>query len=168
MRRLLILLGVTVYAVAEIWLLSIIAGYVGIGGVLLLLLFEFIIGAYIIKRAGIAALRSLNESLVAGNSQANAAAASSGLLALAGLLIAVPGVLTDVLGVLLVIPPVRRAVAQLAGRAISRRISRYVGPVSPAGFTRGDSTIVVTSVVRDEDPPPADPPLQLPTRPEPE
>ncbi len=161
MRRLLWLLGITAYAVAEIWVLSLLANYIGIGGVVLLLVLEFGIGVLIVRRAGISAVRSLNDSLVAGEQQAGRAAASSGLMALGGILIAIPGVLTDLLGLLLLIPPVRRWVARVSGRAISRRVERYVGPVSPAGFTRGDDTIVVTSVVRDDDSPVTRPPAQL-------
>jgi UPF0716 protein FxsA len=157
MRRLLFLIAFGGYAILEIWLLTLLADVISISGVIFLCIALFFVGIYVIKLAGVAALRSLNDSLTptvtAATPGSAAAAASSGLLALGGLFIALPGPITTVLGLLLLIPFVRRFVARVTGRAISRRVDRYVGPVSPAGFSRGDETIVVTSVVRDEDVP---------------
>ena len=150
-KRLAILAALAAYAIAEIYLLSVLVGLISVSGVIFLLLVEFVLGAWIIKRAGVAALRSLNDSLVVGDSTAGAQAADKGLVALAGLLIAVPGVLTDVFGLLLLIPPVRRWSGRVLKRSVSRRVEKYVGPVSPAGYSRGDEAIVVTSVIRDED-----------------
>jgi UPF0716 protein FxsA len=165
MRRFLFLVAFAVYAIVEIWLLMLLADVITVSGVIFFCIVEFFLGIYIIKRAGLAALRSLNDSLAptvtAATPGSSAAAASSGLMALGGLFIALPGPVTTVLGLLLLIPVVRRLVARASGRAISRRVERYVGPVSPAGFTRGDETIVVTSVVRDEDAPPPAPPQAI-------
>jgi UPF0716 protein FxsA len=161
MRKFLFLVAFAAYAIVEIWLLMLLADVITVSGVIFFCIVEFFLGIYIIKRAGIAALRSLNDSLTptvtAATPGSTAAAASSGLLALGGLFIALPGPVTTVPGLLLLVPFVRLLVARVSGRAISRRVERYVGPVSPAGFTRGDETIVVTSVVRDEDTPPPAP-----------
>jgi UPF0716 protein FxsA len=161
-KRLAILAALAAYVIAEIYLLSVLVGLISISGVIFLLLVEFVLGAWIIKRAGVAALRSLNDSLVVGGSTAGAQAADKGLVALAGLLIAVPGVLTDVFGLALLIPPVRRWSGRVIKRAVTRRAEKYVGPVSPAGYSRGDEAIVVTSVIRDEDVRPQGPIAELP------
>jgi UPF0716 protein FxsA len=176
MRRFLFLVAFAVYAIIEIWLLILLADVITVSGVIFFCIAEFFVGIYIIKRAGLAALRSLNDSLTPTVTSAtpgsSAAAASSGLLALGGLFIALPGPVTTFLGLLLLIPFVRRFVARMSGRAISRRVERYVGPVSAAGFTRGDETIIVTSVVRDKDAPPPPPPPAItdydPDEPKPE
>lgn len=165
-RRLAVLAGLAVYAIAEIYVLSLLVNAITISGVIFLLLVEFLLGVWIIKRAGVAALRSLNHTMVVGDPAASTQAADKGLIALAGLLIAIPGVLTDVVGLALLIPPIRNWTRGVLGRAINRRVERYVGPVSPAGFRRGDETIVVTSVIRDESTAPSAPIAELPPKPD--
>jgi UPF0716 family protein affecting phage T7 exclusion len=78
-----------------------------------------------------------------------------------GLLIAVPGFLTDVIGLLLLIPVVRRTVAQTAMAAVAHRLGVRLDASSggrvPGGSTvappRGD--VVRGEVVERHDEPPA-------------
>ena len=152
-RRLLWLVVATAYAVGDIWLLSLLAQAIGVPSLILLLIVELAFGLYLVRRAGGAALRSLGDTLATGSGDSGGAAASSGLVAVAGVLIAFPGVLTDALGLLLLIPGVRRWTAGVIGRSLRRRYERYVTLNGTGTTLRGTDTIIVTSVVRDEDEP---------------
>ncbi|MER6925015.1 FxsA family protein, partial [Streptomyces spiralis] len=64
--RRLLPLGIAVWLVLEIWLLTVVAGAAGGFTVFLLLLAAFVFGAVVIKRAGRRAFQNLNEALQRG------------------------------------------------------------------------------------------------------
>lgn len=79
-----------------------------------------IIGATILHRQGVATLRRAVEMTERG--AAPLAPALDGVFLLfAGALLLTPGLITDLTGVLLLIPPIRRAVAQWAFASLMRR-----------------------------------------------
>ena len=93
----------------------------GIGGgptVLLLLLFS-LAGLWLLRREGLGAIRDLRSRRP--GSLAPSAAADRALKVVAALLLVFPGLLTDVAGLLLLVPPVRAAVAVVLGRRLRRR-----------------------------------------------
>ena len=128
----LVILGVVSYFAVEWLAASLLARWIGWGGVALVMMILFIIGVAVCRRAGFSALRATAPVSVDGvvvtspNSQSSSTAmkamGDAGLRFVAGFAIAVPGLVTSVLGGLMLIPGIRRGVggfgaAQLRGRA---------------------------------------------------
>ncbi|MET9147415.1 FxsA family membrane protein [Streptomyces sp. NPDC004042] len=149
-------LGVAVWLVLEIWLLTLVAGAAGGLTVFLLLVAAFVLGAVVIKRAGRRAFQNLNETLQRGTAPSDRRG-GNGLMMLGGLLLMIPGMISDVAGLLLLLPPVQRAVGRLAERTVERRL-RTVGPgtlgdaFQQARMHRPDGKVVQGEVIRDDRP----------------
>jgi len=122
------------------------------------------LGIVVMRRAGMAAFRSLRATTVDGVTvvpgateetmqKVAADASNAGSLFVAGLLIAVPGLVTSLVGIVLLIPPVRRAAGRAASRFVRRRADR-AGLTFTSTATVGGVTVVAGDVVRDEPQPP--------------
>ncbi|MFD8422466.1 FxsA family membrane protein [Streptomyces sp. NPDC059466] len=156
-------LGIAVWLVLEIWLLTVVAGAASGFAVLLLLVAGFVLGSVIVKRAGRRAFRNLSETLQQQQSGAAPTAPTggggngNGLMMLGGLLLMLPGLVSDAVGLLLLIPPVQKALSRYAERAIERRI-RAATPGSvgdafqQARIHRPDGKVVQGEVIRDDTP----------------
>ncbi|MFC9288232.1 FxsA family membrane protein [Streptomyces sp. NPDC057052] len=147
-------LGLAVWLVLEIWLLTVVAGAAGGFTVFLLLLAGFLLGSVVIKRAGRRAFRNLNEALQRGTPPSSGG--GSGLMMLGGLLLMIPGPVSDGLGLLLLLPPVQKAVGRYTERTVDRKL-RAAGPGSlgdafqQARMHRPDGKVVQGEVIsRDE------------------
>lgn len=151
-------LGIAVWLVLEIWLLTLVAGAAGGFTVFLLLLAAFVLGAVVIKRAGRRAFQNLNEALQGGGTP-SARRGGNGLMMLGGLLLMIPGMVSDAVGLLLLLPPVQRAVSRHAERAVDRKL-REATPgtlgdaFQQARMHRPDGKVVQGEVIRDDEPGP--------------
>lgn len=132
-------LGIAVWLVLEIWLLTLVAGASSGLAVFLLLLAGFVLGAVVIKRAGRRAFQNLSQAVQQGT--APASGGGSGLMMLGGLLLMIPGLISDALGLLLLIPPVQKALARYAERVVERKLGR----VTPAPSETPSSRPVCTA-----------------------
>ncbi|MGW3412651.1 FxsA family membrane protein [Streptomyces sp. NPDC000888] len=153
-------LGIAVWLVLEIWLLTVVAGAASGLTVFLLLVAGFILGSVVIKRAGRRAFRNLSETLQ--QQQSGVAPTSgtgkgdgNGLMMLGGLLLMIPGLISDALGLLLLIPPVQKALSRYAGRTIDRKIAAAspgtLGDAfQQARMHRPDGKVVQGEVIRDD------------------
>ncbi|MFB7500259.1 FxsA family membrane protein [Streptomyces sp. NPDC056161] len=152
-------LGIAVWFVLEIWLLTRVAGAAGGLTVFLLLVAGVVAGSVVIKRAGRRAFRSLNEAMQRGGSPERGG--GNGLMMLGGLLLIIPGLISDAAGLLLLIPPVQQAVSRYAERIFERRL-RKAAPGSlgdafqQARIHRPDSKVVQGEVVKDDADAPGD------------
>ncbi|MFG2360449.1 FxsA family membrane protein [Streptomyces mirabilis] len=155
-------LGIAVWLVLEIWLLTLVAGAASGFAVFLLLVAGFILGSVVIKRAGRRAFRNLTETLQQQQSGVPPTSTSgggegNGLMMLGGLLLMIPGLISDALGLLLLIPPVQKALSRYVERAIDRKI-REATPGSvgdafqQARIHRPDGKVVQGEVIREENP----------------
>lgn len=154
-------LGIAVWLVLEIWLLTVVAGAASGLTVFLLLVAAFILGSVVIKRAGRRAFRNLSETLQ--QQQSGVAPASgtgkgdgNGLMMLGGLLLMLPGLISDAVGLLLLIPPVQKALSRYAERTIDRKIAAAApgtlgDAFQQARMHRPDGKVVQGEVIRDED-----------------
>ncbi|MEU6480166.1 FxsA family membrane protein [Streptomyces sp. NPDC047017] len=148
-------LGVAVWLVLEIWLLTLVAGAAGGFTVFLLLVAGFVLGAVVIKRAGRRAFQNLNEALQRGGAPSQGRG-GNGLMMLAGLLLMIPGMLSDAAGLLLLLPPVQRAVGGLTQRTVDRKL-RTAGPgtlgdaFQQVRMHRPDGKVVQGEVIRDDE-----------------
>ncbi|MCS0639545.1 FxsA family protein [Streptomyces sp. LP05-1] len=155
-------LGVAVWLVLEVWLLTLVARASGGLTVLLLLIAGGLLGATVVKRAGRRAFRNLNEALgrrspgEPGTMDGKERGGSgNGFLMLGGLLLMLPGLLSDAAGLLLLLPPVRAALGRRADRALDRRMRAAAVPGSwgdalrQARIHRPDGKVVPGEVIRD-------------------
>ncbi|MET8247925.1 FxsA family membrane protein [Streptomyces sp. NPDC005202] len=148
-------LGIAVWLVLEIWLLTAVAGAAGGFTVFLLLLAGFVLGAVVIKRAGRRAFQNLNEALQRGGIPSRGG--GNGLMMLGGLLLMIPGLISDAVGLLLLIPPVQKAVSRYTERTVDRKLRESVpgslgDAFQQARIHRPDGKVVQGEVIREQQP----------------
>lgn len=154
-------LGVAVWLVLEIWLLTLVARATSGFTVFLLLVAGFVLGSVVIKRAGRRAFRNLSQTLQQAQGGVTPMGGDSGrgngLTMLGGLLLMIPGLISDAIGLLLLVPPVQKGVSRYGQRAFERRM-RLAAPGSvgdafqQARMHRPDGKVVQGEVIRDEAP----------------
>jgi UPF0716 protein FxsA len=110
---------VAAWLILEIWLLVEVGHLIGWFFLFLLLVASAVLGAWVIKRAGLRALRAT----ASGKAEAQTALGIAG-----GLLLILPGVLSDLLGLACLFPPT----AALLRKASSRLLLRNGGPLADA------------------------------------
>ncbi len=113
------------YALLELAAATAVAAAIGWGWTLVLAAAFVVVGAAVMRRAGLAAARSLTEGTQGGRavpaSGTGSAVGDASLQFVAGLLIAIPGFVTTALGLLMLIPPVRRLLGVgLVGWVVAR------------------------------------------------
>ncbi|MEV8336676.1 FxsA family membrane protein [Streptomyces niveus] len=171
-------LGIALWLVLEIWLLTVVADATNALTVVALLIGAGILGSVVVKRAGRRAFRNLSETLQqAQRRQQNPDApenddesantsSGNGFLMLGGLLIMLPGLISDAFGLILLIPPVRSLLSRRVERSLERRMR-----AAPAGglgdafqqaqqarMKRPDGKVVQGEVIKNDEPaPPRDP-----------
>jgi UPF0716 protein FxsA len=121
-----------------------------------LVLFSGVLGAVLIRTAGLRVIAAWRRALAEGTPPSDTV--FSGILMLVGCaLFIMPGLISDVLGASLMIPPVRRRLAQAVGQSLfeamqrgSLRVVEVREPVSHQGATPRRSFIDVEAEVIDE------------------
>ncbi|MCC3772353.1 FxsA family membrane protein [Streptomyces sp. UNOC14_S4] len=160
--RKLLPLGVALWVVLEIWLLTLVAGAAGGFTVFLLLAAGVVAGSYVIKRAGRRAWKRLTVQLQSGGAVVEPAPESggNGLTMLGGLLIILPGLLSDVAGLLCLFPPTRSLLRKGLERRLVRPAAAVPGAFGPVGdafqqarMRMPDGKVVQGEVVREDVPP---------------
>lgn len=116
-----LLLAILMLPVAELVVFVIVAAIIGFGWALTLVLATSLTGGLILRHAGgnhIARVRTaMNHGLNQGTFTAIQTDGVGAATLFAGILLLIPGFITDLLAVLLLIAPLRRALAGLAGAA---------------------------------------------------
>ena len=134
----LLLLAFLVVPIIELYLFVQVADAIGFGSTLFWIVAVSIIGAWLVKREGMGALRRANQRVAQGEVPTDELV--NGILILfAGALMLTPGFLTDATGLLLLFPPTRALVrGSLKGRFTSGPIviGRF-GGTSFGGFGPG-------------------------------
>lgn len=120
MFALLLVLLFIVVPVVELWLILQIGDMIGVWPTIFLLVFDSLLGAWLVKSQGGQVWRRFRETSGAGKVPANEAV-DGFLVILGGTLLLVPGFLTDLLGVVMVIPPTRKLMRNRSIRFVSRR-----------------------------------------------
>ena len=101
-----------------------------------------IIGAALAKQQGMAAIREVQESL-SSVQEIGTSMASAALLLVAGVCMITPGFITDISGFLLLIPPLRRLIAEKISEKARSRIVVMGGPHSSEDFSPPEEVIDV-------------------------
>ena len=138
----LILLLVSVPLV-ELYVIVQVAGGLGVGQTILLLLVVSVVGAWMVRRSGLGVLNQIRTRLERGELPGNELV-DGVLILVAGALMLTPGFLTDAVGLLLLFPPTRIAVRSILVRRYSKRIkvAGWSGePGRPGGHRRAGPTL---------------------------
>ncbi|MPZ94747.1 MAG: FxsA family protein [Propionibacteriales bacterium] len=169
MRWLLLAVAFLLVPVVEIYVIIQVGQAIGAPWTIALLLFESLLGAWIVKREGRRAWAALQTALTKGQLP-HTEVADAALVLVGGTLLLTPGFATDVVGFFFVLPPTRPLARRLLGWFVARRVARstvrvFGGPGTP-GPTRGPAggpargraggsarPGVVTGQVIDDDPP---------------
>jgi UPF0716 protein FxsA len=130
--------------ILEIYVIIQVGQEIGALWTVLLLIFESVLGAWIVKREGARAWRGLNEALNTGRMPGRELA-DAALILIGGTLLLTPGFVTDFFGFFAVLPFTRPLARKLLGWAVARRI------VTAGGFSR--TRRGVHQIYRDDDPP---------------
>ncbi|MEV6196797.1 FxsA family membrane protein [Streptomyces sp. NPDC051920] len=153
-------LGVAVWLVLEIWLLTLVARATSGFVVFLLLVAGFVLGSVVIKRAGRRAFRNLSQTLQqaqGGIAPTGESGRGNGLTMLGGLLLMIPGLISDAIGLLLLVQPVQKGVSRFAQSTFERKM-RLAAPgtvgdaFQQARIHRPDGKVVQGEVIRDDAP----------------
>ncbi len=122
-----VLLALLAYIALEIWVLVLVGQAVGVLGLLGVLVVSAVIGAWALKHQGRRSLADLGVAVRSGR-PAEAEVAGGMYVALAGVLLVVPGILSTLAALVLLVPPVRRALARRAAARAVRAGSARMGP----------------------------------------
>jgi UPF0716 protein FxsA len=126
----------TAVPLLELWLLMHVSAVVGLPTTIAMVLSTGMLGAALARREGTRALSSWQESLARGEAPKEGIA--SGLLILVGgIFLVTPGVLTDAAGLALLLPPIRRAFANVLVKRVGPAVQIQQFPASPFGGPSG-------------------------------
>ncbi|MBM7644794.1 UPF0716 protein FxsA [Scopulibacillus daqui] len=106
----------------EISLFVLSGKYLGIPITILLIVITGVLGAWLAKREGLAALRTIRYELSAGRLPGQSIIEGACILA-GGVLLLTPGFFTDICGFLLLFPPVRKKVKKYILKRLRRKMA---------------------------------------------
>ncbi len=139
-----LLLALLCVPLLELYVIIRVAGGMGTGSTILLLIAVSVIGAWMVRRSGLGVLNQIRVRLDRGELPTNELV--DGLLILvAGALMLTPGFITDAVGLLLLFFPTRLVVRSLLVRHFTKKINLHGwttapgGPGGPGGFGFGSS-----------------------------
>ena len=146
--------------ILEIALFIQIGGAIGVGLTILWVLASAMIGIWVMRRQGAAAMADLQRAVSEFRDPAQPIAHGA-LVMLGGGLLVLPGFFTDALGILLLIPPLRRLLLQAMRRRV--RVTTAGFGTGRHGTPRGRPTVIdaeymVVEEEPDDEPPPSRPP----------
>lgn len=124
---------------AELYVIVQVAGSIGVLETIGLLILVSVVGAWLLKREGMAAWKRLNEQLQAGRVPAKEVT-DGAMIMFGGALLLTPGFLTDIVGLLFVLPPTRAAIKGLFRRAAAGWVVKR-HPAGYAGYRVYDATV---------------------------
>jgi UPF0716 protein FxsA len=111
-----LLLAFLALPLAELAVFIAVASSIGFAWALILVLASSLAGGLVLRHAGGSHIARVRVALDQGSFTALQADSSGGLILLAGILLLIPGFITDVVGLLLLIAPLRRALAAVFRR----------------------------------------------------
>lgn len=128
-----IALAILTVGSVELFLLLQVAGWIGYWPTIALVLGTALLGGYLLKREGLRVWREWSRALA--EMRLPEEGITSGLLVLVGgVLLLTPGVLSDMTGIALMIPPIRKVVAQLIEKRVRARMESGGGAASVFDF----------------------------------
>ena len=107
----------------EIFVILQVGSLLGLWPTLAVIAVTAVLGAWLTRRQGFAAVRQLQASMLTGQ-KIGGSLLEAALILVAGVLMLTPGFVTDVVGFALLIPPSREIIARSLRRSLDRRIAR--------------------------------------------
>jgi UPF0716 protein FxsA len=130
----LIVLIPIVWLLAELFVVIEVAGAIGVGATILLLILSWPVGAWALRTQGRAAWRRLSAAVQAGRSPGREVL-DGVLVLIGGFLLIVPGFISDVVGALALLPPSRALLrGQFARHLQSRLVVRATRSTDGRGY----------------------------------
>lgn len=149
----LLFIAFIVVPVVEIYVIVRVGGLIGVLPTIAILLAVSVLGAWLVRREGRRAWRTLNEAVGHGRMPGRELA-DAALVLVGGVLLLTPGFVTDVLGFCMVLPPirplVRRALFALARRRARVVATRSRGRSGAPGRDQDGRPVVRGEVVDDD------------------
>lgn len=127
-----LLLALLVIPLVEIYVLLQVRDVIGGGWTIVALLTVSILGAWLLKREGVATWRRLRETLARGE-MPTAEVTDGAMILVGGALMLTPGFITDLFGLLLILPPSRAALKGLFRRFLGAWFLTRAGLVGRVG-----------------------------------
>ncbi len=136
-----------VLPVAELYVLVQVAQEIGVLSSLVLMIVVSVVGAWLVKLAGIGLLGRVRRDLAAGRMPTDTVI-DGFLILLAGALLLTPGFITDCFAVLLLLPPTRAIIRNVVLRSFRQRLEGgIVGRATSFGQGFGGAASTWTGVV---------------------
>lgn len=129
-----VFLAILALPLLEIALLIIAGQRLGLLRVLLIIVATAVLGVFVIQRNGFTMARSLADAMEK-NEEPGKTVFDGALVAMAGAFLIAPGLITDTLGLVLLIPPLRKAIARFAARQMFTTLPD--DPFDPEPFESG-------------------------------
>jgi UPF0716 protein FxsA len=130
-----------VVPLVEIYVLIQVGQVIGAWWTVLLLVLDSLVGAWLIKREGTRAWKTLRTTLESGRMPARELA-DGALILIGGTLMLTPGFVTDFFGIVLILPFTRPLARRLLTGVVARRLlvrdARRPGPGSGGSVVRGE------------------------------
>lgn len=136
MLPLLLFLSFLAVPVLEIYVILQIGGFIGTWPTVALLVADSVLGAWIVRREGLRAWRSLQNTMLAG-AVPDRALADAALVLVGGAMLLTPGFVTDVFGFVMVLPLTRPAVRGALSAYAKRRLRARVTTHTTTGTAGG-------------------------------
>ena len=111
-----LLLGLLALPLLELAVFVAVAATIGIGWALALVVAGSLAGVLVLRHAGGSHIARMRVAVAEGSFTALQADSTGGILLLAGILLVIPGFISDVAALLLLVSPLRRALAAAFGR----------------------------------------------------
>lgn len=157
MLPLLLFLSFLAVPVLEIYVILQIGGLIGTWLTVAVLVADSVLGAWIVRREGLRAWRSVQQAMLAG-AVPDRALADAALILVGGALLLTPGFVTDAFGFAMVLPftrpAVRAALSAYARRRLYARVASSTAAGTPSGYdgpTDGGHQRVVRGDIIDHD-----------------
>jgi UPF0716 protein FxsA len=137
------LAGFAFLALAEVMAFFWVGSRIGLGWALGIALFTALLGAVLVRRAGLSALGRIRGKLNRGELPGRELSDGAVIL-VSGAFLITPGFITDTLGFLILLPPVQALVYRFLSRRVSTRVNVFtVGRGGPTGPGPEDQIIDV-------------------------
>jgi UPF0716 protein FxsA len=131
-----LLLALLALPLAELAAFIAVAATIGFGWAFGLVLLSVLAGMMLLRHAGGSHISRVRVAMAQGSFTSLQADNTGGAILLAGILLVIPGFITDFVALLLLIGPLRRAVAGLLGRRAASRRTDGVVDLEPEQWRR--------------------------------
>jgi UPF0716 protein FxsA len=141
-------------SIAEVWLLTLVGGWIGVPWTLAILVAEALVGSWLLRREGRKSWSALVAAYQAGRVPTGQLA-DAALVLVGGIMLILPGFFTDIIGLIFLLPFTRPLARKALGWLVARSVAR--AGVDVGGLRARPGPGVVPGEVVDQPPKKGDP-----------